>query len=322
MCNIIKCIQTKVSLKQILCFLVLIIFVVEMLFAVERFADDPTMFATETVNIMDLPRAPIVTICPAPLFDYGSALKMGYTGKTSFFAGKLKGKDNLSWTGDSGKSYEEVIQVLWAEMLTILQTISVDDQNRKKLKHQPKNFMGLPMGVCKTLVEYNIGSKRGPLNINMEDGAITVFITDPATELYFKTDINSMHGSAVHLKVTKNKSVHQYYKVTVQETHLREGRDGCMNYGDAALFPTYYACVEEELKSKWLPAYGCLPPWMSRSDGCNATLDRNPDLEAIHDEASNFYVDALYGYNTAVSNCLLPCIQTSVETRYFESYDR
>ena len=74
-----------------LCWIALILFVVQMVFAIMRFADDQTMFATETIDILDVAQVPVVTICPAPRFDYVSALKMGYKGKTAFFSGKPNG---------------------------------------------------------------------------------------------------------------------------------------------------------------------------------------------------------------------------------------
>ena len=314
--------MSQVSVRQIICLTALIVFVVQMVLALQRYADDPTVFSTGTKDILDIKELPRITICPPPVFDYDSALKMGYTGKTAFFEGKVKGKNILSWTGDSGKSYEEVKQHLWAEMNQMLEKVWVNDHNRDLMKPLPKNFITFPQGVCKSLGQYEIESKRGPLNINILEGSISVFITDPRPEIYFQTDVNSMSGDTIYMEVNNTKHVHQYYKVELHETHLREGVDACINYDEKTPFPTYAECVEMELTNKWVAAYGCVAPWMSHEQGCNTTLDRKPEHAAILDEASNLYADTLLGYAPAFTNCLLPCIQTSVKVRYFGIYDR
>ena len=319
-----KQLKCKVSVRQILGLLALVIFVVQMTFAFQRFASDPTVYATGTKHILDIHKLPVITICPPPVFDYESASNMGYTGKTAFFNGTVQGKDVISWTGDSQKSFEDVKQQLWAEMIRMLDQTWVYGKQKNVLKPLPKNVITMPQGVCKSLSSYEIDSKRGPLNINIREGQITVYITNPHPELHFKRDINSMSGDKIYIDVNRTKSVHrhQYYKVELHETYLREGLDGCMNYSKTTPFSSYQDCVERDLTSKWLQAYGCVAPWMSDKNGCNTTFDRKPEHAALLDEVSNLYEDALFGYDPVFSNCLPPCIKTSVKVKYYGSYER
>ena len=95
-----------------------------------------------------------------------------------------------------------------------------------------------------------------------------------------------------------------------------------MNYDKTTPHSSFEECVNQELQGEWLPAYGCLAPWMSSTNRCNTTLKFKPEHEALTDEANGFYVNALYGYDNVNSNCLPPCVQTSVDARYFETHDR
>ena len=311
-------------MKQVICLLALTTFCVQMFYAFVKYAENPTMFSQEATDVLNIQSMPIVTICPAPKFDYETARQLGYSGRTSFFQGYPKGKNASMWAGNSGKSFDELVKLLWAEMLNINNNIIIRDETKNPMDPQPLNYVGVPHGLCKTLTTYNISSKSGPLVIDIKEGQITVFVTDPAKELYFRTDINSMSGNKIYLEVNKSHSIHQYYMVALQETHHREGQDGCMNYGESMKFPSYRQCVEEELRSRWLPAYGCMPPWMSKATQyrCNASVVYSSDHKALHDEAKAIYFESLYGFDPVFSSCLSPCLQTSVRVKNYGLYDR
>ena len=310
----------KGKLKKAISIIVLIIFTIQIYNALRRYADDPTMFATDTIDIADIKVLPVVSICPPPTFDYDLSTQLGYMGKTQYFSGNVNGKDILSWTGNSGKSYEEVKKLLWAEMFAILDKVKVYNSNMEELETQ--TLINLPLGPCKFLYKYQIDSDKGALNIAAEEGEVTVFITDPANEMYFKTDMNSMSGNAVKLKMNRKNIVKKIYQVTLEETHYREGLDDCMVYDDDHSFPSYEACVEDYLQSQWLPVFGCIAPWMASGTGCNNTLQPTLEHEALINEAITIYKDSVYGHDHEFSNCLTPCVQTSVTSKYFESFTR
>ena len=311
-------------IKRVICFVALIIFCMQMFYAFVKYVENPAMFAQETTDVLNLKAMPVVTICPAPKFDYDTAKKFGYAGKTSFFEGKPMGRNDPAWSGNSGMSYEEVKKILFAEMFGNTDSLLIKDFKRKLMDPQPKDYIALPQGICKALISYDIASKSGPLVIEATEGQIMVTVTDPARELFFKTDINSMSGNKIYLEVNQSNPIHHYYMATLRETHGREGQDGCMDYGDTHKFPSYSQCAEEELRSRWLPAYGCMPPWMSKApeDRCNASVVYNPQHKALHDEAEAIYTDSLYGFDPVFSTCLPPCLKTSVTVKNYGLYDR
>ena len=311
-------------MKQVISFMALIIFLVQMFFAFLKYDENPAMFAQETTDVLNIKSMPVVTICPASKFDYDTAKEFGYTGKTSFFEGKPKGTNDPAWSGISGLSYDEVKKILFAEMFGNTNSLLIKDFDKKLMDPQPKDYIALPQGICKALITYDIASKSGPLVIEATEGKITVTITDPARELYFKTYINSMSGNKIYLEVNQSNPIHHYYMATLRETHGREGQDGCMNYGDKNKFSSYSQCAEEELRSRWLPAYGCMPPWMSKTPEyrCNASVVNNPEHKALHDEAKAIYTDSLYGFDPVFTTCLPPCLKTYVTVKDYGLYDR
>ena len=312
-----------VPVRPILCLVSLIIFAVQMYFALQRFNEMPTMYEQDSTNVLDLKKMPIVNICPFYNYDYNMSNKFGFLGKTEFFGGEGLGKNYLSWTGSSGKTFEEVRDILWAEMKETLGNVTVLDHTLKPLKDQPKNYIVIPQGLCKSLTTYEIDSKSGALSIDVSHGEVSVFITDPAKDIWFKADVNSLYGHAMTLKVDKSLAQHKYYKVTIKETHMRDGVDGCKTYElGMNSSGSYMDCVNRELTTRWRQAYGCVPPWMTWEQGCNTTLIRKPEHQALLDEAVKYYVDSINGYTPVFKNCPVPCLKTRVSVKYYGHYLR
>ena len=309
------------QLKPLLCIIALVIFIYQMAHAFKRYFSDPHLFVKETIDIKDVAQLPVITICPHQVYDFKKSAKIGYKGMEKYFTGELQDGQQLSWTGNTKDTYENVSRLLFGKMYEALDKVVMRNAALSEL--ETTIILDLPVGPCKSLHDYQISTRRGGLNIQLDDGEFTIFVTDRAKEVHYKTHMNSMLGSSIHLKVDKSKQVLRFYQVTLEQTYLREGQDGCRNYdADDDLTPTYAACVEQELQKKFLPIYGCMVPWMSPNNPCNTTLTGNPtEHEALVNETRHIFLEALYGFDHEFEKCPPPCLQTSIRARYFDTFD-
>ena len=71
-----------------------VIFVVQMIFAVQKYISKPTMTSMGTKSLSDLDKKVLVAICKLSQFDYKRAPIIGYKYQNDFFSGQLiEGKD-------------------------------------------------------------------------------------------------------------------------------------------------------------------------------------------------------------------------------------
>ena len=157
-------------LKYALQVAALIIFLVQMSFALQKYFSKPSMKAGKTKNIMSVASPILITICKIDQWDQNIFEQIGYPSEGSYYKGKTSNKSIISWTGIFGN-------LTGNETLSFLFDPKMDriDTNSMYLPAEIRTI--LPIGQCKSLQE----TPRKILKSNPEShryayGNVSIFI--------------------------------------------------------------------------------------------------------------------------------------------------
>ena len=76
-------------LKTLIQVVAFVIFVVQMVFAVQKYTSKPTVTSLGTKSLKDLDNPVLVSVCKIPQFDYERANSIGYRHNSHFFSGQI-----------------------------------------------------------------------------------------------------------------------------------------------------------------------------------------------------------------------------------------
>ena len=76
-------------LKTLIQWAAFVIFVVQMIFAVQKYQQKPTVSSLGTKHLSELNKAVLVVICKISQFDFDRASSIGYNTQIEFFSGRL-----------------------------------------------------------------------------------------------------------------------------------------------------------------------------------------------------------------------------------------
>ena len=81
-----KCVGYLKTVIQVAAF---VIFVVQMVFAVQKYNSKPTVISLGTKSLKDLDKPVLVSVCKTSQFNYERAAKIGYKYHVHFFSGQI-----------------------------------------------------------------------------------------------------------------------------------------------------------------------------------------------------------------------------------------
>ena len=178
-------------------------------------------------------------------------------------AGKINNDSILSWTGQYGN-------MTFADTLDYLFKSDVDNIILPTGR-VTKQFL-IPYGFCKV---YR-GKLERFLSIIIQPSVDTmehlVFISDPDVTNHFQA-FDFTNGDKIMLTTPTVGGKYIEYRIKLKETEKMTNDGTCLHYPYHG-YANYGDCVDAEMRSKILPARGCMVPWMMAEDQCLGPIPR------------------------------------------------
>ena len=133
-------------LKYALQVAALVIFLVQMSFALQKYFSKPSMKSGKTKNIMSVTSPILITICKINQWDKYVFEQIGYDFASSYYKGKTSNASIISWTGIYGNLTRN-------ETLAFLFDSKTENIDTSRMRLPPKIRTILPIGQCKSLQE-------------------------------------------------------------------------------------------------------------------------------------------------------------------------
>ena len=124
----------------------LVIFLVQMSFALQKYFSKPSMKSGKTKNIMSVTSPILITICKIDQWDKYVFEQIGYDFASSYYEGKTSNASIISWTGIYGN-------LTGNETLAFLFDSKMENINTNSMRLPPETRTILPLGQCKTIQE-------------------------------------------------------------------------------------------------------------------------------------------------------------------------
>ena len=101
-------------LKGLIQGIALVVFVIQMGYAIQKYKDKPTLSSFSKRSPQSLDKRLDVTICKTGQFDYDRANDIGYEYQSRFFSGQVSTGNLLSWTGVHGNmTFNQTLHYLY-----------------------------------------------------------------------------------------------------------------------------------------------------------------------------------------------------------------
>ena len=269
-------------------------FVYQMINAVTKLYDVPTVISTTTLSV-DQIEPPLILVCPLDQFNITNLNLFGYEEDYQFYEGRVENmNDSLSWGHHIGKSYKAMIEELINEEANnILEELNMYTSSKRVLF---PNF-----GYC---LELNLDSLDYLVIMSdlIVSSNVQVFMTDRNTKDYFNMDMTSQIGNIMKMPVMESTVETLRVNIDVYDRTETADKDNC----EPSTKYNYSQCVENGIQEDLLPKLNCIPPWLSPNNQCKATS---------RDELMMKYFERSYAKplitqtrNKAERQCKKPCI--------------
>ena len=268
----------------------------------------PSTTSLETKTLSTLDKPILVSVCKTSQFEYKRAFNFGYATSTPFIQGLTTNSSVVSWTGlQANMTFNETLAYLYNSGLENIRSIGESTTNR---------FL-IPYGLCK--VYQGNPEKRIRLKIksNGEKYEYFIFISDPSATVQFQMPNPLMTGDKIRIETHENITIqkNQDYYIELKETGIE------IDDGSCAVYPnhnhnSYSDCVDEETRSKFLPMFGCIAPWISTKNQCVGLTPRLPEQEPVLQWVREVYKSSWGGFHYKSETCLLPCTLLSARSKF------
>ena len=282
-------------------------FVYQMINAVTKLYDVPTVISTTTLSV-DQIEPPLILVCPLDQFNITNLNLFGYEEDYQFYEGRVENmNDSLSWGHHIGKSYKAMIEELINEEANnILEELNMYTSSKRVLF---PNF-----GYCLELKLDSLDYLLITSNLSVSSN-VQVFMTDRNTRDYFNMDMTSQIGNIMKMPVKESTVETLRVNIDVYDRTETADKDKC----EPSIKYNYSQCVENKLKEDLLPKLNCIPPWLSPNNHCKVT----PSDELMMNSFEGSYVQPLLiqTRNKAERLCKNPCIhqvilQSQIDMQY------
>ena len=300
-------------LKWIVLVTAVAIFTIQMIFALQKYNDNPSMINSGTKTIYQLERPIMITICKKHQFDRIQVEHLGYGHIQLYFNGKTNNVTTMSWTGLTGNlTFNET---LWKIFNPDLADIQVDVPSTTR-------FL-VPFGFCKVIegsLQQIVDKELDRFRITFIKGTYQVFVSDPAITLSFNLPYSTMTGDAIQMQSNSNASETrklETYRVALKETNVKKGDGTCMDYLNDEENGNYTECIHKDNEKRILPVLGCMIPWLSQKDIC-----LNPMVKPLNFKKLEKWIHAMVNHGwsgtqySAGSSCPTPCTFVSPHAKY------
>ena len=293
-------------LKKFVQIVALVIFVVQMAFALQKYFDQPLMSSPGTKTLATLKKPLAITVCRTAQFNYNYAKDLTYMGSGYFYRGSISNTSFFSWSGPDGDMpFDETISNLYNSSLGHVIV---------KKENLTTKFL-IPNGVC--YIYEGLPGKYIKVEIE-ESSDYTVTVTDPAANTNFRVSDHLMTGDIILVKTDFTTKKINDYHIQLKETSI-ETRDGsCVEYPNEK-HKSYADCVDDELEKRIQPVLGCMVPWLSRKNQCAGLIPRLPIHKDLNAWLINIYVPSWAGTAHQSDTCPPPCTTLSAQSKYLRT---
>ena len=265
------------------------IFIFQMILAVSKYANEPKVSHISKAPIGVIEKLPLIYLCQDNQFNYTNNL--GYETASAFFAGNSSGSANATWLGNSqNKSYDQIEKILFNYNYTDLSVKNADE----------KLIFILPYGFCKQV--YNF-SMTGELEVHTTQ-TVRFFILDPYRSINVRAEELLGHREVIDAEHHANEFL--FYKMDYElfDDSLKHGTE-CTDYRKMKI--GYAQCVENEVVTKLMNWYGCIPQWFPANvTKCSVSSKK------VKDEAYKFLYD--FDSNLEIeTNCKPSCLKLKMK---------
>ena len=259
-------------LKILMQAVALVIFVLQMISALQKYLDQPLMSSPGTKKLSPQ-MILLVAVCKTSQFDFANAKNMKHKDLGYFVKGELQDTNLISWSGPYGN-------MTFNETLNSLFNPGLEDIYFGKNIGIVENKFLLPHGVCKVFQ----GNPGKCIAIDLaERSDYTVTITDPAAAVHFRLADHMMTGDIIKVQTDLTTEVVVNYLIQLTETSIETGDGSCIEYPNKQ-YETFADCVNDELKDTISPVLGCMVPWISKIDMCFGLIQKLPKHDYILDK--------------------------------------
>ena len=298
-----------IHLKNLVQGIALVLFVLQMTLALQKYLAQPLMSSPDTKTLSKLQKPLAVTVCKTSQLDYAHAKDLTYMGLKNVLMGKISNTRFVSWAGPNGNmTFDETFNYLY-------------DSSSENVYFEVENetvttkFL-LLNGFCKVF-EGNPGKR---LVINLKDRFdLLVTITDPAAATHFRMADYLMHGDRIQVKQDSTSKVYVGFRVKLRETIIETEDGSCVEYPNQN-YESYADCVDDELTKKILPMLGCMVPWLSGKNHCAGLIESLPIHEDLRELLNTIITFSWRGQGHESDTCLQPCTTLSARSIYVHTF--
>ena len=215
----------------------------------------------------------------------------------------------ITWFGKHGiLTWNETVDKLYHHSNENITFFLGDQQIQENITEK----LIIPIGLCKVYE----GKPDGQMKIEFKDreSEYIVYISDPSAANYFQLPFSLIHGEMIKAEFHKTKKKFKSCSIRLKETNIKTGT-GCLNYPTAE-FNTYSDCFDSLLKEFFLPKFGCVAPWMSRTEQCNSPVPKIKENEEAMNITRNLFDFSFGGKEFRADKCPLPCSLVATTSRY------
>ena len=308
--------KNQISAKNLVHAIALVFFIIQMMFAFNKYLAKPTMQTTETRPFATMDKPLILAVCMQDQFNYTLALAMGYGRNNEFLSGITKNSSMISWTGEEGNlTYADTLDLLY----TPVKPLNNFGKKLVPITNVTTQFI-IPFGWCQS-IEGIIHNTL--LRIQLDSDTLTIpsgyllFISDPVASTTFQLSLTN--GDIINLKSAgDHRGTFQGYNIQLKE-FINEADDGsCINYPNAD-HKSYSACVIADMRRKIMPLLGCMVPWITKEDACMGKLNKlekhQEIIEWLFKITEHSWGRVLYKPET----CLPPCTVLTAHSTFASS---
>ena len=294
-------------LKQLIQLIAIAIFAVQMVFALQKYMENPLMSSPDTKTLSNHGKPLQISVCKTGQFNYSAAKDLGYNYAINFFTGEIFSNESISWTGLHDKfTYNETFSILYNSSLENIESFLYSNGSIT-------NRFLVSKGVCK--IFYGHPTELLAIQIKGTGETYSVTISDPGSGVNFMASAHNMLGDEIRIE-TQPQTLKKftYYLVQLKETHIVPSKGLCAVYPTSE-YDRYADCVDEELERKIMPVLGCMVPQLSTKNQCTTPIPRLPQHASFLEWLESMFVLESTGRQFNLDSCPLPCSTVSVRVR-------
>ena len=288
----------------------LALFIVQIIFAVNKVISKPIMSSVETKDLKSLEQPVIISVCKTSQFDEVRSNNIGYYSTYHLFSGNVSFGPNagkiLSWTGAHGNmTFDEMLDFLYQPGHTEVEFDLINGTLSTKF---------FPFhGFCKLYEIYPENYLMIQFKNCTKDDTFLVTVYDPATANSFQ--LARMTNGRIQLECKSSPQMYDF-NIQITKTADRSDRGSCVEY-PTKVHRTFADCVDNEIEDITKSVFGYGLPFVSNSTG--EPIKKLPGHKSTVNWLERIALVSYGGVMYQSKRCLPPCTALTVYSEFQQS---